>query len=109
MLQHSTSAGWNQTQQPHSTASVLTDAELPSLSNIDAVDEGFDLLGKFLSTGDEIKEWRFSVNQIIKKCQGNTSGVPTFVRGDVLRLYDLTPKMSVTDLHMNLCMYNLCN
>lgn len=53
MLQDSTSTGWNQTQQAHSAASVLTDTELPSLSNIDAVDERFDLLRKFLSTRDE--------------------------------------------------------
>lgn len=49
MLQHGSSTGWDRAQQAHSTAGVFPDAELPALNNVNAIDEGLDLLGQFLS------------------------------------------------------------
>lgn len=52
MLQHSATTGWHRAQQAHRTASVFPDTELPALNNVNAINEGLDLLGQFLGTGD---------------------------------------------------------
>lgn len=56
MLQHRPPAGGDTAQQPHGTAGVLPDAELPALNSIDAADERLDLLRKFLGTAKERRE-----------------------------------------------------
>lgn len=48
MLQHGSSTGWDRAQQAYGTAGVFPDAELPALNNVNAIDEGLDLLGQFL-------------------------------------------------------------
>lgn len=55
MLQHRPSAGRDGAQQPHSTAGVFPDTELPALNGINTTDEGLDLLGQFLGAGGD--EW----------------------------------------------------
>lgn len=50
MLQHGTSTGRDWAQQAHGTASVFPYTELPALNNVNAIDEGLDLLGQFLRT-----------------------------------------------------------
>lgn len=53
MLQDSATTGWHGAQQAHRTAGVFPDTELPALNNVNAINEGLDLLGQFLGTGDE--------------------------------------------------------
>lgn len=52
MLQHCTPAGRDRAQQTHSTAGMFPHTELPALNSVDATDEGLDLLGQLLATGE---------------------------------------------------------
>lgn len=56
MLQHCPSTRRDRAQQPHSTAGMLPDTELPALNSVSATDEGLDLLGQFLSTKGQ--QWK---------------------------------------------------
>lgn len=53
MFQHCATTGWDRTKQAYGTTGMLPDAELSALNTINAINEGLDLLGQFLSTGDK--------------------------------------------------------